>query len=86
LEWAKKITAKDIGFLEGRKFNRDAPSEEVNKLKLLRGHIRQGQFLTKVRKVFQTREMDSDLLITRAKVKGAHDDIEYFSILPTSPP
>ena len=29
--------------------------------------------------------MNDDLLITRAKVKGANDNIEYYSILPTSP-
>ena len=31
-------------------------------------------------------EMDHDLAFVRAKVAGEEDDIEYFSILPTSPP
>jgi Uncharacterized protein conserved in bacteria (DUF2330) len=87
LEWAKKITAKDIAILDGqRPYNRDAPAEDVRKLKLLKGHLKQGQFVTKVRKVFHKGEMDHDLAFVRAKVAGEEDDIEYFSILPTSPP
>jgi hypothetical protein len=87
LEWAKKITDKDIGVLEGReKYNRQAPAEDVQKLKLLKGHVQKGQFVTKVRKVFHKAEMDRDLEFVRAKVGGQDDDIEYFSILPTSPP
>jgi hypothetical protein len=87
LEWAKKITDKDIGVLEGReKYNRQAPEEDIKKLSLLKGHVQKGQFITKVRKVFHKEEMSSDLELVRAKVGGQDDDIEYFSILPTSPP
>jgi hypothetical protein len=87
LEWAKKITDKDIGVLEGKeKYNRDAPKEDVEKLKLLKGHVKPGQFVTKLRKVFSKDEMSDDLEFVRAKVGVMEDDIEYFSILPTSPP
>ena len=87
LEWAKKITERDIGILEGKeKYNRHAPEEDVAKLKLLKGHVQKDQFITKVRKVFSKGEMDRDLEFVRAQVTGQDDDIEYFSILPTSPP
>jgi hypothetical protein len=87
LEWAKKITAKDIDVLNGKeRYNRDAPPADVANLKLLRGHVRQGQFITKIRKVFTKAEMGSDLQFARAQLDGRDDDMEYFSILPTSPP
>jgi hypothetical protein len=87
LEWAKKITDRDIDVLEGKaKYNREAPKEDVEKLKLLKGHVRKGQFVTKLRKAFSKDEMSSDLEFRRAKVGDKDDDIEYYSILPTSPP
>jgi hypothetical protein len=87
LEWAKKITESDLDILSGKKkYNRDAPEEDVKKLKLLGGHVKKGQFLTKLRKVFSKDEMDADLEFVQAKVAGQDDTIEYFSILPTSPP
>ena len=87
LEWAKKITDKDVGLLEGKeKYNREAPKEDVEKLKLLKGHVKKGQFVTKLRKVFSKDEMSDDLEFVRAKVGDKDDNIEYISILPTSPP
>jgi uncharacterized protein DUF2330 len=87
LEWAKKITDKDLGLLDGKeKYNREAPKEDVEKLKLLKGHVKKGQFVTKLRKVFSKNEMSEDLEFVRARVGDKDDDIEYFSILPTSPP
>jgi hypothetical protein len=87
LEWAKKITESDLDILSGKKkYNRDAPEEDVKKLKLLGGHVKKGQFLTKLRKVFSKDEMDADLEFIQAKVGDQDDTIEYFSILPTSPP
>ncbi len=87
LEWAKKITEKDVSLLEGKeKFNREAPKEDVEKLKLLKGHVKRGQVVTKLRKVFAKDEMSEDLEFVRARVGDREDDIEYFSILPTSPP
>jgi hypothetical protein len=87
LEWAKKITDKDIGILEGKeKYNREAPPDDVKNLKVLKGHIAEGRFVTKLRKVFTKDEMSEDLEFIRAKVGDKDDDIEYVSILPTSPP
>ena len=87
LEWAKKIGDKDIGILEGKeRYNREAPREDVDKLKLLKGHVKKGQFVTKLRRVFSKDEMDADLEFVRARVGDQDDNIEYFSILPTSPP
>jgi hypothetical protein len=87
LEWARKVTEGDIGVLEGKRpYNREAPKEDVEKLKLLKGHVKQGQFVTKLRKAFAKGEMAEDLEFVRAKVGDKGDDIEYTSILPTSPP
>jgi hypothetical protein len=87
LEWAKKITADDIGILKGiRPYNREAPEEDVRNLKHLVGHVVEGQFITKIRKVFHKDEMVDDLKFARAAVDGKDDDIEYYSILPSSPP
>jgi hypothetical protein len=87
LEWARKITDKDIGVLEGKeKYNRDAPPDDVKKLDVLKGHVKKGQFVTKLRKVFSKDEMSEDLEFVRARVGDKDDDMEYVSILPTSPP
>jgi hypothetical protein len=87
LEWAKKITDDDLAVLEGKKpYTREAPKEDVDKLKLLKGHVKKGQFVTKLRRVFSKEEMDADLEFVRARVGDQDDNIEYFSILPTSPP
>src|SRR5262245_51829783 len=87
LEWARKITEGDLGVLDGtRPYNRVAPKEDVDKLKLLKGHVRKDQFVTKFRKVFTKAEMGSDLEFVRARLGDAEDDMEYVQILPTSPP
>jgi len=87
LEWAKKITAKDLDVIDGTvPFNRDAPPDEVRKLKLLRGHIQKGKFVTKFRKVFHNREMQDDLALVTASADGKPDTTDYYQILPTSPP
>src|SRR5262245_29723344 len=87
LEWAKKITQNDLDVIEGKaEYNRHAPKEEIEKLKLLKGHVQKDQFVTKFRKVFAKSEMDHDLELVRAKIGDKDDDLEYYSILPTSPP
>jgi hypothetical protein len=65
---------------------REAPADDVKQLKVLAGHLKEGQFLTKFRKTFTKGEMDDDLLIVPAKVGSAEDHSEYEEILPTSPP
>lgn len=63
--------------------DREADQEDVSKLRLLKGHLRPGQFLTKFRKVFRKSEMDRDL-----EILPAPEDYrtEYLRILPQSPP
>jgi Uncharacterized protein conserved in bacteria (DUF2330) len=87
LEWAKRISDQDLGVIDGRvKYNRDAPAEDVQQLKLLRGHLKKDQFVTKFRKLFHVAEMRDDLVLARATAGDAPDNTEYFQILPTSPP
>ena len=59
---------------------------EKKQLKLLAGHLKEGQFVTKIRKTFTKGEMEDDLLIMPAKLGQAEDKSEYEEILPTSPP
>src|SRR5262249_35231558 len=47
---------------------REAPAEDVKGLKVLAGHLKEGQFLTKFRKTFTKDEMNDDLLIVPAKL------------------
>lgn len=87
LEWARKITQSDLDVIEGKKpYNRDAPRADVDKLKLLKGHIQPGKFVTKIRKLFNKDEMGDDLEFVRARIGEKDDNLEYVSILPTSPP
>jgi hypothetical protein len=65
---------------------REAPADELKQLKVLAGHLKEGQFVTKVRKTFTKDEMDDDLLLVPAKLGDAEDKSEYEEILPTSPP
>jgi hypothetical protein len=65
---------------------REAPVKDMKQLKILAGHLKEGQFLTKLRKTFATDEMNDDLLIVPAKVGQAMDKSEYEEMLPTSPP
>ncbi|HEU4754137.1 MAG TPA: hypothetical protein VFU47_13590, partial [Armatimonadota bacterium] len=87
LEWAKKLDRTDMRVLEGTApYDRQADPEAVKQLKLLRGHLREGQWLTKLRKTFRKGEMTHDLEFARATLGGRPDDMEYVYILPTSPP
>lgn len=87
LEWAKKLDGTDIRMLAGAvKFDREADPDAVRNLRLLQGHLREGQWLTKFRKVFRRDEMSTDIEFTRAALAGKPDDMEYVYILPTSPP
>jgi hypothetical protein len=65
---------------------REAPVEDVKNLKLLLGHLKEGQFVTKFRKTFARDEMNDDLLLVPARLGDAVDSSEYTEILPTSPP
>jgi hypothetical protein len=61
-------------------------AEDLKKLKLLAGHLKEGQFVTKLRKTFTKGEMDDDLIIVPARLGNAEDGSEYEEVLPTSPP
>jgi hypothetical protein len=65
---------------------REAPAEDLKQLQILRGHLKEGQFVTKFRKSFTKSEMDEDLLLVPARLGSAEDRSEYEEILPTSPP
>ncbi len=65
---------------------REAPEKDIKELKILAGHLKEGQFVTKFRKTFTKGEMNDDLLILQAKLGEAVDHSEYEEILPTSPP
>ena len=60
--------------------------ETIRQLKVLAGHLKEGQFVTKFRKTFTKGEMNDDLLLVPAKIDKAEDKSEYEEILPTSPP
>lgn len=87
LEWARKLNAQDLGMLDGTvKFDRQADPQAVTQLKVLRGHLKQGQWVTKLRKVFRKGEMTQDIELAPATLAGKKDEMEYVYILPTSPP
>jgi hypothetical protein len=69
---------------------REAPAADVKALKVLAGHLKEGQFLTKFRKSFAKDEMGDDLLIVPAGIgngkQRVKDISEYEEVLPTSPP
>src|SRR5262249_9750637 len=65
---------------------RSAPAEDLKQLKVLAGHLKEGQFVTKIRKTFTKGEMNDDLLLVPAKLGNAADHSEYDEVLPTSPP
>jgi hypothetical protein len=65
---------------------REAPAADLKQLKLLLGYLKEGQFVTKIRKTFTKGEMEDDLLILPARLGQAEDRSEYEEILPTSPP
>ena len=87
LEWTKKLTASDLDILTGAApFGREADADAVKNLRLLQGHLKQGQTVTKLRKVFLRGEMSDDLVFELAELGGVSDEMEYEYILPTSPP
>jgi hypothetical protein len=132
MEWARKLTAKDIAVLKGeggysekvpdvdegftqadvkdpekreavfkvirgrlekarqeRPYGylvRHAPADDVRSLQQLAGHVREGSFITKFRKIFLRGEMNEDLDIVPARYGDTEDSSEYEELLPVSPP
>jgi hypothetical protein len=65
---------------------REAPEKDGQGLKIVSGHLKEKQFVTKIRKTFTKGEMDDDLLIVPARLGSAEDHSEYKEVPPTSPP
>ena len=65
---------------------REAPADDVRNLQQLLGHLREGGFITKFRKIFARDEMNADLALVPARYNGAEDGSEYEELLPVSPP
>ena len=65
---------------------RHAPAKDVEELQQLTGHLAEGLFITKFRKLFTRGEMNDDLLIIPARYNDTEDRSEYEEIFPTSPP
>lgn len=87
LEWAGRLTGSRVKILNDvRLYNRQAPPEEIAKLKVLNGHLKMGWYMTKFRHVFTVEEMTEDLVLVPATIGKSKDELEYVSILPTSPP
>ena len=87
LEYARRLTEEDMNVIEGSaKYDRAADKEAIDNLRILKGHLRKGLFLTKCRKVFVKDEMRADLVFVDATFDDKADTMEYDRILPTSPP
>jgi hypothetical protein len=78
---AKAQKERPFGYLV-----REAPADDVRNLNLLLGHLRDGLFITKFRKIFARDEMNADLALVPARYNGLEDNSEYEEILPSSPP
>ncbi|MDZ4730208.1 MAG: DUF2330 domain-containing protein [Xanthomonadales bacterium] len=62
---------------------REAPQDDVKGLTRLKGHLRDGQWLTKFRKTIRKDEMKQDMVLA---VTPAGQEQTYVRIMPTSPP
>ena len=78
---AKAHKERPFGYLV-----RHAPAKDVTDLQQLAGHVTEGLFITKFRKLFTRGEMNDDLLIVPARYNDTEDRSEYEEIFPTSPP
>ena len=78
---AKANQSHPIGYLV-----RHAPADDVKNLQQLAGHLTDGWFITKFRKIFARDEMNADLDIVPARYNGNEDTSEYMEMLPSSPP
>ncbi|MBI3822053.1 MAG: DUF2330 domain-containing protein, partial [Planctomycetes bacterium] len=78
---AKSQREKPLGYLI-----RHLPANDQKDLQQLAGHLADGLFITKFRKIFTRGEMNDDLLIVPARYNGEEDRSEYEEILPSSPP
>jgi glycyl-tRNA synthetase beta subunit len=54
----------------------EAPAADVKQLKILAGHLKEGQFVTKFRKTFTKGEMNDDLLLIVRRVEALSELLE----------
>jgi hypothetical protein len=78
---AKSQQERPFGYLV-----RNLPADDIRSLQQLQGHLQEGLFITKFRKVFARDEMNDDLVIVPADINQQRDSSEYQEVLPTSPP
>lgn len=78
---AKARQERPFGYLV-----REAPEPDVRNLNQLIGHLTEGAFITKFRKIFARDEMDDDLVLVAAERNNERDVSEYTETLPVSPP
>jgi hypothetical protein len=62
---------------------RDAKTEDVKGLSILKGHVQPEQYVTKFRHVFTKAEMNEDLVLVQAKVGNVNDVSEHEELLRT---
>ncbi len=62
---------------------REASTEDLKTLSILKGHLQQGQMLTKFYHSFTRDEMNEDLVLTQAKVNDVEDTSEHEELLRT---
>lgn len=62
---------------------REVPLDDIKGLVRLKGHLKQGQWLTKFRKQIRKDEMSTDLVLAAVPAK---QEQTYIRIMPTSPP
>jgi hypothetical protein len=62
---------------------REAAKDDVELLHVLKGHLQEGQFLTRFRKTFLKSEMSEDLVMVPAQVGGVADRSEHEEALRT---
>jgi len=65
---------------------RHVPAEDLKGIDQLAGHMQEGLFITKFRKIFCRDEMNEDLELVPAREGEREDRSEYQEVLPTSPP
>jgi hypothetical protein len=82
---AKVIRARLAKCQKERPFGylvREAPASDVKDLQQLAGHLAEGLFITRFRKIFARDEMNDDLSIVPARYNDTEDTSEYEEILP----
>ncbi len=62
---------------------RNAPKEDLKRLPVLRGHLQEGQYLTKFARTFTKAEMNEDLVLVAARAGQVDDRSEHEELLRT---